>query len=163
MLLLLLEISDILGLVLYLTIGLLIAAQFRQLHLEIEHYFRITFVNWPASINSKSMNKNNLLNFSFRLRKWHATYNKLFDIVHQFQNCFDTLLLFWIVFLFITFINYTFYLVDAVSFSLADIEQVFQLLVYVGKHTINLLVLTAVPMVIQKQVRLSFTSTYIEH
>ena len=105
------------------------------------------------------MNKNNLLNFSFRLRKWHATYNRLFDIVHQFQNCFDILLLFWMVFLVITFINYTFYLVDAVSFSLADIEQIFQLLVYVGRHTINLLVLTAVPMVIQKEVRLSFTST----
>lgn len=145
------EIIPILGLTLYFIIGMLIAASFRNLRLEIEHYLATN-----AATNGVTTNINVVRpKFEFRFKKWRRAYFNLCDTVHLFQICFDSILLIWVVNIFITFINITFSLVSIVSRFGPDLEQVTLLVVFFIRTVLNLFVLTIVPVVIHKEVSIS--------
>lgn len=145
---LLTEIYDVLGLVLYLTIGLLIATHFRYLRFNIENYSYSIICDANRHSALSDMTKiNDKSNFLLRLKKWRHTYTKLLHIVHLFQICFDSTLFIWIVYIFISFINNSFYLVNRPTHF-----GVLNLVVYIIRIVVDIHVLTLVPIIIHREV-----------
>ena len=149
-----LEIFDIFGLVLYSTIGLIIAAHFRYLRLNIDNHLHSILFHVNRSSNRITKDNDNS-NFSFRLKKWRRTYTVLLDTLNLFQICFDQILFFWTVFIFIAFINNTFVLVNMVTCpgTSINLKGILNTVVYLTKNAINLLVLSIIPVIIHREVR----------
>ena len=149
----LLEMYAAIGLALFLTVGMLLATHFRRLRLEIEEYLQLVCYN--AAFNFEmSERSNGSSTFILRLKKWRSTYNKLYETVHQFQICFGPILLIWISFFFTSFINNSFFVVDAfVRYRSDGFDQIYwNLIFYFIRNTSNLFIAITVPVIIHQEV-----------
>lgn len=148
-----LEIIAVIGLVSYFTIGLLIAAHFRYLRFDMENYLEVICgANWPIKIDEVLKRESPKLLYHL-LKKWRRTYSKLTDIIHQFQICFDSILLIWIVYIFISFISNTFYFVVVFTRFGTEVELTSDLAIFSIRNGLNLFALTTIPAIIHHEVR----------
>lgn len=151
-LLIMFEVYISIGLVLFYTFGSLIAAHFQNLRSEIECYAVNTYdTHWPQIRIESSVDD--------RLKQWKLTYSKLFEIVHHFQRCFEPVLLVWIVFASISFINISFYLLYYVSFISQDVKGIWAFILFLTRNAFNILIVTAVPVNIHAKVCMIFNFT----
>ncbi len=137
------QIYGVSGLVLFATIGWITSEGFVQLRYQVIALDPVIRRNPPATTSD--------------LRKLRHDFLTLSEIVLHIGNCFGPLLFVWIVYIFISVIANSFYLVNSVHVRVELLSEVPFWISLLIRNLILLFVLASIPVTLQREVTIIST------
>lgn len=143
------EIFAISGLAVFITICWITSVRFELLHDQLNQ------ATDPIGQRNSPSSRRTMISTTTDLRRWRRTYVKLTETVMHIGQCFGPLILIWIVYVFISFIAISFYIVDGVHREFVTSTISFMVFVLV-RHLVHLLVLATIPVILKQKVSFFF-------
>jgi hypothetical protein len=134
------QIYGVSGLVLFATIGWITSEGF------VQHRYQVMALD-PAIRPNPSVNTSDL-------KKLRRDFLTLSEIVLHIGNCFGPLVFVWIVYIFISVIANSFYLVNSVRIHVEHLSEVPFWISLLIRNLIFLFVLASIPVTLQREVKL---------